>query len=92
MPSYVLSKSVLQLSFYPKLEILDSESWWQGVDFVDDDKDPVFVVIYQFVYFFDLAAFEVGDIDDVYYYRSTINLSEDLFHYLRSVKRCDAIC
>lgn len=92
MPSDVFSESVLKLSFYPKLEVFDRESLWQGVDFVHDDQDPVFVIVYKLVYFFDLAALEVGDIDDVYYYRSTINLSEDLFHYLRSVKRCNAIC
>ena len=66
MELYFLVKLGFYLSLDPELERTDFESFWQSVNFVDDDKDPVTPRVNELIYFFDLAALKVGDVNHIH--------------------------
>jgi hypothetical protein len=66
MELYFLVKLGFYLSLDPELERTDFESFWQSVNFVDDDKDPVTPRVNELIYFIDLAALKVGDVNHIH--------------------------
>ena len=86
MPLNILPKSWFNLSFDPKLQLLDFEAFGQGIDLVHNHQDAVLAWVYELVYLFDLAALKVRDVNHIDYNGPAIDLLENIFDDLSPVE------
>ena len=77
MPHDIVANLGLNLLFDPQLQSRYLERVGNCIDFIDNNKDSMFAAVNKIIYFFDLAAFKVGDINDIDNYRPRIYLLED---------------
>ena len=70
----------------PILQSLYFKTRRKCINFINNQNNFVFILIYQIINFFDLASFKIGNINHIYDNTSIINLFKKFFDDCSSIK------